>query len=67
MKRRFIPVEETFKKWKKDMKYVAAYDAPEKEFAIASAMIKARAQGLRYFALAGGTIPFIRRYSTICP
>ncbi len=44
MKRKFIPVEESFKKWKKDSKYVAAYDALEKEFAIASAMIKARAE-----------------------
>jgi DNA-binding XRE family transcriptional regulator len=44
MKRKFIPVEESFKKWKKDPKYVAAYGALEKEFAIASAMIKARAE-----------------------
>lgn len=44
MKRKFIPVEESFKKWKRDPKYVAAYDALEREFAIASAMIKARAQ-----------------------
>jgi ribosome-binding protein aMBF1 (putative translation factor) len=43
MKPRFIPVEESFKQWKKDPKYVAAYNALEKEFAIASAMIKARA------------------------
>jgi ribosome-binding protein aMBF1 (putative translation factor) len=43
MKPKFIPVEESFKQWKKDPKYVAAYDALEKEFAIASAMIKARA------------------------
>jgi ribosome-binding protein aMBF1 (putative translation factor) len=43
MKRSFIPAEESFKKWKKDPKYAAAYDTLEKEFAIASAMIKARA------------------------
>ena len=43
MKPRFIPVEESFAQWKKDPKYVAAYNALEKEFAIASAMIKARA------------------------
>jgi ribosome-binding protein aMBF1 (putative translation factor) len=43
MKPKFIPVEASFKQWKKDPKYVAAYDALEKEFAIASAMIKARA------------------------
>jgi ribosome-binding protein aMBF1 (putative translation factor) len=43
VKTKFIPVEESFKQWKKDPKYVAAYDALEKEFALASAMIKARA------------------------
>ena len=43
MKQKFIPVEESFKKWKKDPKYVAAYNALESEFALASAMIKARA------------------------
>ena len=43
MKTKFIPVEESFKQWKKDPKYVAAYNALEKEFAIASAMIKASA------------------------
>jgi DNA-binding XRE family transcriptional regulator len=41
---KFIPAEESFRKWKKDPKYVAAYNALEKEFAIASAMIKARAE-----------------------
>ena len=43
MKTKFIPVEHSFKKWKKDPKYVAAYNALEAEFALASAMIKARA------------------------
>jgi ribosome-binding protein aMBF1 (putative translation factor) len=43
MKAKFIPVEETFKQWKKDPKFVAAYDALESEFALASAMIRARA------------------------
>jgi ribosome-binding protein aMBF1 (putative translation factor) len=42
MKTRFIPAEDSFKKWKKDPKYVAAYNALEEEFALASAMIKAR-------------------------
>ena len=42
MKRTFIPVEESFAKWKKDPKYVAAYEALEEEFALAAAMIKAR-------------------------
>jgi ribosome-binding protein aMBF1 (putative translation factor) len=44
MKRRHIPVEESFKHWKQDPKYVAAYDALEEEFALASAMIKARSE-----------------------
>jgi ribosome-binding protein aMBF1 (putative translation factor) len=43
MKTQFIPVEESFKQWKKDHKYVAAYNALDEEFALASAMIKARA------------------------
>ena len=43
MKTKFIPVEESFKQWKKDPKCVAAYDALGAEFALASAMIKARA------------------------
>jgi len=42
MKRRFIPVEEAFKEWRTDPDYVAAYDAMEEEFALASALIKAR-------------------------
>jgi ribosome-binding protein aMBF1 (putative translation factor) len=42
MKRKFIPVEESFAKWKKDSKFVVAYDALEKEFTLASALIKAR-------------------------
>ena len=43
MKQNFIPVEESFKQWKKDPKFVAAYDALEAEFSLASALIKARA------------------------
>ena len=43
MKPKFIPVEESFKQWKKNPRYVAAYNALEGEFALASAMIKARA------------------------
>jgi ribosome-binding protein aMBF1 (putative translation factor) len=42
MKRRYIPVEEAFKEWRKDPEYGAAYDALEQEFALASALIKAR-------------------------
>ncbi|MFZ1085680.1 MAG: helix-turn-helix transcriptional regulator [Terracidiphilus sp.] len=42
MKSKFIPVEESFTQWKKDPVYVAAYDSLEGEFALASALIKAR-------------------------
>lgn len=42
MTRKFIPVEESFAKWKKDAKYIAVYESLEQEFALASAMIKAR-------------------------
>ena len=41
--RKFIPVEESFAEWRKDPEYVAAYDALEEEFAVASALIEARA------------------------
>ena len=42
MSRKFIPVEEAFREWRKDSEYAAAYDALEDEFAVASALIKAR-------------------------
>jgi ribosome-binding protein aMBF1 (putative translation factor) len=42
MSRKFIPVEESFREWHKDPAFVAAYDALEDEFAVASALIKAR-------------------------
>ena len=42
MTRKYIPVGEAFGEWRKDSKYVAAYDALEEEFALASALIKAR-------------------------
>ena len=44
MKRKFIPVEESFKRWKKDPKYVVAYEALAKEFALALALIEARSR-----------------------
>jgi ribosome-binding protein aMBF1 (putative translation factor) len=44
MKRKFIPVEESFAKWKKEPGYVAAYALLEEEFALASALIKARSE-----------------------
>ena len=43
MTRKNIPVEEAFAKWRQDPAYVAAYDALEEEFALAEALIKARA------------------------
>lgn len=42
MTRKFIPVEEIAKKWLQNPEFVAAYDALEDEFALASALIKAR-------------------------
>jgi ribosome-binding protein aMBF1 (putative translation factor) len=42
MKRKFIPVEESFKRWKKEPRYVAAYKSLAEEFSLASALIKAR-------------------------
>lgn len=42
MKQKFFPAEESFRQWKKDPDYVAEYEALEKEFALASALIEAR-------------------------
>lgn len=44
MTRKLIPVEEAFTEWRRDPAYVKAYDALEDEFALAKAMIEARAQ-----------------------
>jgi len=44
MKRKFIPVAESFAKWKKDPGYAAAYNSLEAEFALASSLIKARTE-----------------------
>ncbi len=44
MTRKFIPVKEAFARWRQDPDYVAAYDALEEEFALASALIEARAK-----------------------
>lgn len=43
MTRRYIPVEEVAREWMKDPAFRAAYDALEEEFALAEALIKARA------------------------
>jgi ribosome-binding protein aMBF1 (putative translation factor) len=42
MSRKYIPVEEAAKEWFKDPAFVAEYDSLEDEFALASALIKAR-------------------------
>jgi hypothetical protein len=44
MKRKFIPAENSFREWKEDPKYVAEYEALDKEFALASALIEARSK-----------------------
>ena len=44
MKRKLIPAGESFAQWKKDPRYVAAYESLAEEFALASALIKARSE-----------------------
>jgi len=39
---KFTSVEEEFEEWRKEPEYVAAYVALDEEFALASALIKAR-------------------------
>lgn len=41
MSRKFIPVEEAFREWKRDPQFRAAYDALEEEFALGSVLIDA--------------------------
>lgn len=43
-KRTFIPVEEAAKEWMKDPEFRAEYDALEEEFALATALIRARGE-----------------------
>jgi ribosome-binding protein aMBF1 (putative translation factor) len=42
MNHKTIPVSEAFAEWRKDTDYVTAYDALEEEFALATALIRAR-------------------------
>jgi ribosome-binding protein aMBF1 (putative translation factor) len=42
MSRKFIPVEEVFRKWESNPEFRVEYDALEDEFALAAALIKAR-------------------------
>ena len=44
MTRKSIPAGEVFAKWRQNPGYVAAFDALSEEFALAEALIKARAQ-----------------------
>lgn len=44
MTRKFIPVSELFEEWRKDPEFVKEYDALEEEFALAAALIDARAK-----------------------
>jgi ribosome-binding protein aMBF1 (putative translation factor) len=44
MKRKSIPVERAFRKWRKDPNYRKAYDALEGEFALARTFVAARAR-----------------------
>ncbi|MCQ1572044.1 helix-turn-helix domain-containing protein [Neorhizobium galegae] len=43
-KRNSLLARDAFEEWRKDPEFVAAYDALEEEFALAEALIKARAQ-----------------------
>jgi ribosome-binding protein aMBF1 (putative translation factor) len=42
--RQYIPLEEVVAEWMRDAKFREAYDALEEEFALASALIHARAE-----------------------
>src|SRR5208337_3147528 len=65
MTRRYIPVEEAAKEWMKDPEFRAEYDALEDEFALASALIKARADAAltqqQVAAAMGTTQAFVAR------
>jgi transcriptional regulator with XRE-family HTH domain len=42
--KKMIPVEKAFRDWRKNAEYRKAYEALEKEFSLASEMIRARAE-----------------------
>lgn len=44
MNRKYIPVEESFKRWDREPGFKRAYDALEDEFVLAAALIDARGQ-----------------------
>lgn len=43
-RKKFIPAKVLFDEWRRDPEYVAAYEALEEEFALANAVIGARAR-----------------------
>ena len=65
MRRRYIPVEDVAKKWMKDPEFRAEYDGLEGEFALASALIKARGEAAltqeQVAAAMGTTQAFVAR------
>ena len=44
MRRKLIPVEESFARWRKNPNYLREYDSLEEEFALAASLIDARAR-----------------------
>ncbi len=44
MTQKYIPVEEAFAEWRKNPEFMKEYDALEEEFALASALIRARGE-----------------------
>ena len=42
MRRKFIPVEESFANWRKNPNYLREYDSLEEEFALTASLIDAR-------------------------
>ena len=46
MRRKLIPVEESFAKWRKNPDYLREYNSLEEEFALVAALIDARARAL---------------------
>ena len=62
MTRAYIPVEEAAREWMRDPEFRAAYDALEDEFALATALIRARGEAdmtQEEVARAVGTTPAV--------
>jgi hypothetical protein len=56
-----IPIEESFAAWRKDPKYVKAYDALEDEFSLPAAIIEARVDAGFAQAIGGCHLPRMNR------